>query len=387
MATPHRHTARLTAPPAQALPPEAPAAPAHGTGPDPDPGPTPGPGPGPGLDSGRTPGPAPCPALQPAPEAPPTPLLAPADAHHTALTHALLAAERGYPVIPLTRTKLPALRSPHHDDAHRVPVPVRHTPNDAHHTPGRTPYSPTAPPCHGACGRLGHGVHDAATDPFAIRRMFAAAPWATGYGIACGRAPHHLVGIDLDTRNGADGPTALRLIAEAHGFALPPTVTVLTPSGGRHLWFTGPPAPPVHNSAGRLAPGIDVRGTGGYLVGPGSLTVHGRYTLAPDTPRHPAPAPPALLALLHPSLTTPPHTEHPEPPSPPHRAQPPAAALLRFVRASPRGQRNTRLFWAACRAYESGLGPELAERLVAAARHTGLPEAEARATVTSAARR
>ncbi|WP_438486938.1 bifunctional DNA primase/polymerase [Streptomyces sp. S186] len=358
MATPHRHTARLTAPPAAPLPPEGPA--------------------NLGPDSVR---PALRPTLQPtlwpAPEAPPGPLLAPADAHHTALTHALLAAERGFPVIPLTRTKLPALRSPHHDAAHPFTNDARLTPGGAHH-------SPTTPPCHGACGRLGHGVHDAATDPFTIRRMFAAAPWATGYGIACGRAPHHLVGIDLDTRHGADGPTALRLIAEAHGFALPPTVTVLTPSGGRHLWFTGPPAPPVPNSAGRLAPGIDVRGTGGYLVGPGSLTVHGRYALAPDTPRRPAPTPPALLALLRPPLGTPPHAEHP---SPSHRPQPPAAALLRFVRASPRGQRNTRLFWAACRAYESGLGPELAERLLAAARHTGLPEAEARATVASAARR
>ncbi|MER6049714.1 bifunctional DNA primase/polymerase [Streptomyces sp. NPDC001793] len=350
MATPQRHTARnsarITARPAAALPPET-------------------------------------------PDAPPGPLLAPADAHHTALAHALLAAERGHPVIPLTRTKLPALRSPHHEDTHRFPDDTHGTPGHVQGSPGdvRRPSdarrAPAAPPCHGACGRLGHGVHDATTDPFAIRRMFAAAPWATGYGIACGRAPHHLVGIDLDTRHGADGPTALRLIAEAHGFALPPTVTVLTPSGGCHLWFTGPPAPPVPNSAGRLAPGIDVRGSGGYLVGPGSLTVHGRYALAPDIPRRPAPAPPALLALLHPPLGTPPHAERP---FPSHGARQPAAALLRFVRASPRGQRNTRLFWAACRAYETGLGPELAERLVAAARHTGLPEPEARATIASAAR-
>ncbi|MGW2403529.1 bifunctional DNA primase/polymerase [Streptomyces sp. NPDC001739] len=289
----------------------------------------------------------------------------PPDAHTAALAEALAAAERGYPVIPLTRAKLPALRSPHRGH-------------------------PEVPPCHGGCGRLGHGVHDASTDPFTIRRMFAAAPWATGYGIACGLPPHHLIGLDLDTKNGADGLTALLFLAEAHDFPVPPTIMVRTPSGGRHVWFTGPPSPPVPNSVGRLAPGIDVRGAGGYLVGPGSLTAHGRYVLAPNAPARPAPVPGALLTLLT------------DPPTPTRRASPqhagagygpppgvppqPAAALVRFVRSSPVGQRNARLFWAACRAYEDGLGPELTARLTEAACHTGLPEHEARATITSASR-
>ncbi|KUL45630.1 hypothetical protein ADL22_12015 [Streptomyces sp. NRRL F-4489] len=328
--------------------------------------------------------------------------MAPADAHHTALTHALRAAELGYPVIPLTRAKLPALPSPHRDDT-GYEDHAGHGAYGGHEDhDGRTgheghggrtdPEGPAAPtpPCRGACGRLGHGVHDASTDPFTVRRMFAAAPWATGYGIACGRAPHHLIGIDLDSKHGADGRTAFRLVAEAHGVPVPPTATVLTPSGGRHLWFTGPPAPPVPNSAGRLAPGIDVRGAGGYLVGPGSLTTHGRYVLAPDAPRRPAPAPPGLLALLVPPLGTPParrpYTGR-QGAGPYTGSGQAAAALVRFVRASPRGQRNTRLFWAACRAYESGLGAELFERLAAAARHTGLPDAETRATLASAARR
>ncbi|MFG2138854.1 bifunctional DNA primase/polymerase [Streptomyces sp. NPDC048650] len=285
------------------------------------------------------------------------------DAHAAALAHALHAAERGYSVIPLTRTKHPAVRSPHRGH-------------------------PGTPPCRGACGRLGHGVHDATTDPLGIRRMFAAAPWATGYGIACGLPPHHLIGIDLDTKHGADALTALRLLAEQHRFPLPPTVTVRTPSGGRHLWLTGPPAPPVPNSVGRLAPGIDIRGAGGYLVGPGSLTARGRYVLAPGAPHVPAPAPHALLALLtaRPATRTAARpTAHGEdtPTVPPQ----PAAALVRFVRSSPEGQRNARLFWAACRAHEAGLDAELAARLLDAACSTGLTEAEARTTLASARRR
>ncbi|OWA14144.1 DNA primase [Streptomyces sp. CS159] len=275
-----------------------------------------------------------------------------------ALAHALSAAERGLAVIPLARTKLPALRSPHR------------------HAPAPGPFAA----CHGECGRFGHGVHDASTDPARIRALFAAAPWATGYGIACGLPPHHLIGIDLDTRPGETEPgssTALRELALRHLFTIPPTVVVLTPSGGRHLWLTGPPDHVVPNSAGRLAPGIDVRGAGGYLVGPGSRTRHGAYTVAPGTSHlPPAPCPPALLRLLL--------------PTPVRRAGGAPAGdgrgLVQFVLAAHEGQRNTRLFWAACRAYENGVGTALLAPLLDAARATGLTEREARATIASAAR-
>ncbi len=344
------------------------------------------------------------------------------------LAHALTAAAHGFRVIPLTRAKLPAVRSPHHHD----PAPL---------------------PCRGECGRLGHGVHDASADPEAIRALFAAAPWATGYGIACGRAPYHLIGLDLDLKGGlkggrpgrpqgtggaadtdgrarkpdanrkdgtdgpdgpdstdstdspdgthsthstdstggtdgpaADGLAALARLAREHAFAIPLTVTVLTPSGGRHLWLCGPPGLAVPNSAGRLAPGIDIRGLGGYLVGPGSYGSHGNYRLAPGSPAWaPARAPAALLRLLTPPRPAPHRSYRPDPPSPgPHPAA--LEGLVRFVRASREGQRNDRLFWAACRAYETGAGPELAPALIEAALDTGLAPREARATIASAAR-
>ncbi|MFI0964414.1 bifunctional DNA primase/polymerase [Streptomyces sp. NPDC021080] len=273
-----------------------------------------------------------------------------------ALAHALSAAERGLAVIPLSRTKLPALRSPHRDD-------------------------PDPRPCHGECGRFGHGVYDASTEPRRIRELFAAAPWATGYGIACGLHPHHLIGVDLDTKSDTDSSAALRELALRHLFTIPDTVVVLTPSGGRHLWLSGPPDVVVPNSASRLAPGIDIRGAGGYLVGPGSRTEHGVYGTAPGTSRlAPAPCPPELLRLLLPP--PPARARHPAPSASERQGQ----GLVQFVLAAHEGQRNTRLFWAACRAYENGIGPRLITPLVQAAVRTGLTEREARSTIASAAR-
>ncbi|GAA3144109.1 bifunctional DNA primase/polymerase [Streptomyces rectiviolaceus] len=281
------------------------------------------------------------------------------DRHATALAlaHALSAAERGLAVIPLSRTKLPALRSPHHEQ-------------------------PEPSPCHGECGRPGHGVYDASTDPRRIRELFTAAPWATGYGIACGLPPHHLIGIDLDTKSGTDAPAALRELALRHLFTIPATVVVATPSGGRHIWLAGPPDAVIPNSAGRLAPGIDIRGAGGYLVGPGSRTEYGVYSAVAGTAHlPPASCPPALLRLL----TPPPRAHHPalpQMPAPVQRGQ----GLVQFVLAAHEGQRNTRLFWAACRAYENGIGEPLADELTDAALRVGLTEQEARSTIASAAR-
>lgn len=288
-----------------------------------------------------------------------------------ALQYALAAAAHGLPVIPLSRSKLPAIRSAHRGD------------------PG--------PPalCRGECGRLGHGVHDATADPARVRELFATAPWATGYGVACGRAPHHLIGLDLDRKGNVDGIRELTLLAAAHDFRIPATRTVLTPSGGRHLWLSGPAGTVVPNSVRRIAPGIDVRGAGGYVVGPGSRGRAGYYRWAPGTAwLPPAPVPEELLRLILP------------PPVPgaaaarsvraaPSRARArarlaagrtPSAALVTFVLASVSGERNERLFWAACRAYETGHGDVLADALVDAAVRIGLPLREARATVASAAR-
>ncbi|MDP9608808.1 bifunctional DNA primase/polymerase [Streptomyces demainii] len=275
-----------------------------------------------------------------------------------ALANALRAAQRGLHVFPLTSKKLPAVRSPHADQ-------------------------PDAEPCRGECGRPGHGVHDATTVPADIRALFHAAPRATGYGIACGRRPMHLIGVDLDRKNGLDGVAALRDLAHKHGFDLPGTVTIATPSGGLHLWLSGPAGVVVPNSASRLGPGIDIRGTGGYLVGPGSWTPAGVYRVLAHSTPVPQPVPAALLQLLLP----PPAQERPRPaPSAGCGTSSQASdALVRFVRDSPEGQLNNRLYWAACRAFESGEEADsVAAELLAAACAAGHPERGAARTIASA---
>ncbi|MDX3136993.1 primase alpha helix C-terminal domain-containing protein, partial [Streptomyces europaeiscabiei] len=88
------------------------------------------------------------------------------------------------------------------------------------------------------------------------------------------------------------------------------------------------------------------------------------------------PCPPALLRLLLPPART----------NPSGSTGGHGHGLVHFVLTAQEGQRNTRLFWAACRAYENGLGPDLTNALVEAAVRTGLTEREARSTVASAAR-
>lgn len=65
--------------------------------------------------------------------------------------------------------------------------------------------------------------------------------------------------------------------------------------------------------------------------------------------------------------------------------------LLRFVLSSSYGDRNNRLYWAACRAFECAdeadfAGRDVASALLDAAVGVGLSEAEARQTITSAYR-
>lgn len=274
------------------------------------------------------------------------------------------AAEHEFSVIPLSLTKLPALRSPH-DKGHG---------------------------CKGNCGQLGHGIHDASNDPERIRAMFEAARHATGYGIACGRPPHHLIGLDLDrdAEKDVDGVWELRRLCARKGIAVPRTVIIRTPRGGYHAWWTGPADVKVPNRAGHMAPGVDVRGAGGYLVGPGSRSTRGLYTLASDpsdvTVR---PIPEQLLQLMTADKERPRRTGATAANTFLMSGGRALVGLVRHVLDAAEGQRNNRLFWAACKAFEHAAAGRLdadqaEDALMQAAVEAGLPDKEAEATLKSA---
>jgi hypothetical protein len=77
--------------------------------------------------------------------------------------------------------------------------------------------------------------------------------------------------IDVDVKKG--GNESLQLLEMMYG--LPETLTTVTPSGGRHLFYRS--LQPVSNSVSALGAGLDVRSQGGYVVAPGSTVPSGKY--------------------------------------------------------------------------------------------------------------
>ena len=98
-----------------------------------------------------------------------------------------------------------------------------------------------------------------------------------------------------------DGERTLAELQREHG-ELPATIEVITPRGGRHLWFQ--PQAGIRNSAGRLGPGLDVRGRGGFGIVPSSAVDGRPYTWSVNAGSTIAIAPAWLVSLLRKTATT-----------------------------------------------------------------------------------
>ncbi|MHB8419130.1 MAG: bifunctional DNA primase/polymerase [Myxococcales bacterium] len=107
-----------------------------------------------------------------------------------------------------------------------------------------------------------HGCRDATSDAAAVRAWWQRWPGAN-VGLATGGG---LLVVDVDPRHG--GAESLAGLPE-----LPATRESLTGGGGRHLFYRGQ----ARCSAGRLGPGLDVRGEGGYVVAPPSVHPSGAF--------------------------------------------------------------------------------------------------------------
>lgn len=165
-------------------------------------------------------------------------------------------------------------------------------------------------------------------------------------GLATG-ALSGVIALDVDSGNG--GHESLEAREAAHG-DLPHTVQALTGSGGYHFFFKYPGFK-VTNSAGKLGPGLDIRGDGGMVVLPPSRSAKGPYSwvFSPETTPI-APAPAWLLT----QTTAAPHASK-------ARSGDEWASMIASIGD---GQRNTTLAALAGALFRSNLPPTLAHSLL-----------------------
>lgn len=137
------------------------------------------------------------------------------------------------------------------------------------------PLHPIRPDGRCGCGRRDCAVPGKHPIPSHWERSIAsfeaaASAWQTrfgvrGIGLVCG-PKSGVWALDVDPHTG--GLDTLSDLQRTHG-TLPRTWTGRTGSGGRHYFFRAVDEQ-VRNSASQVAPGLDVRGVGGYVVLPPS---------------------------------------------------------------------------------------------------------------------
>lgn len=233
-----------------------------------------------------------------------------------------------------------------------------------------------------------HGFHAATDDVNLVRKWWREEPDANV------GAPCKLNGwavMDVDPRNG--GHTSLRRIEERVG-VLPGTTMQITGGDGLHSLYLSP----GFDLPGKPFPGIDFKHNGYILLAPSVNSSGGRYQwpgthnvfFPPETPW-----PTALL----PRKPQPKLSLH-------HRDRAPSQSGTRrpgkhwtvdslvqhVMDAQPEGDRNDRLYFAACRAHEAAGQGHLAlhealQALYSAACTVGLAERDAHATIESASNR
>ena len=116
-----------------------------------------------------------------------------------------------------------------------------------------------------------NGFWDASLEAARVEAWWGRWP-AANLGVPTGERSGLLV-LDVDPASG--GLESLAALEREHG-PLPETARARTGGGGTHVFFSYPAGEVVRNSAGKLGPGLDVRGEGGYVVVPPSRT-HGAY--------------------------------------------------------------------------------------------------------------
>jgi bifunctional DNA primase/polymerase-like protein len=215
-----------------------------------------------------------------------------------------------------------------------------------------------------------NGFYDATTNPEALRALWATHPGPL-VAVRTGKASDFTV-LDIDPKH-----SEARSWWAENRERLPTTRTHRTRSGGLHLLFRYVSG--LKCSASKIAPGIDIRSEGGYVIW---WPAHGCPVLN-DAPI--ADAPDWLIDALRPP---PPPIRPKVSPISVNGIRRVLQGLIRTVVTASEGERNRITFWAACRAAEMIEAGHLTEgeavaELTAASAYAGLPECEAVRTIQS----
>lgn len=113
--------------------------------------------------------------------------------------------------------------------------------------------------------------------------------WPPGDNIGIDTGKSNLIVVDVDVKSG-DGARNWKRVLRERGKMddWPETFTVTTASGGWHFYFDAGDAK-TGNSASLIAPSVDIRAKGGYVVGPGSVVNGNEYIVKYDDPVAPVP--------------------------------------------------------------------------------------------------
>jgi hypothetical protein len=106
-------------------------------------------------------------------------------------------------------------------------------------------------------------LHAASVDPATITGWWNRWPEAL-IGLPTGRTSGFIV-LDIDVKD--DRANGYDTLDDLGHSILPDTWLVHTASGGLHIYFD-PGDREIRNSAGKLGPGLDIRGNGGYVIAP-----------------------------------------------------------------------------------------------------------------------
>jgi Bifunctional DNA primase/polymerase, N-terminal len=212
-----------------------------------------------------------------------------------------------------------------------------------------------------------NGHKDATQDPARIKHWWARWPDAL-IGVPTGKK-FVVVDLDLQHREAQDWYARVNV---------PTTRTHVTRSGGRHVLFL--PNDRVRCSAGKIWRHVDTRGEGGFIIW---------WPACGFEVLHPAiltPVPDWIVARLQPSERRP-HVRSIELDNVPAKI----GGIIRAITDAREGERNTLVFWGACRLRELAdqhILPrgDAFDIVLEAAQKAGLPYREALATARSAFR-